>query len=50
MGYFLELVMKRPMVVAWVVAFVPKIMSWHTAPVRKLHVDGTIIFGTATYR
>ena len=50
MGYFLELVMNKPIVVECVVALVPKIRSWHTAPVTKLHVDGTIIFGTATYR
>ncbi len=47
-GYFLELVMKNPITVACVVVLVPKIISWHTAPVTKLHVDGTIILGTAT--
>jgi hypothetical protein len=39
--------MKKPMTVACVVVLVPKIMSWHTAPVTKLHVDGTITLGTA---
>ena len=38
------------MAVAWVMVFVPNIMSWHVAPVTKLHVDGTRIFGTATYK
>jgi hypothetical protein len=47
-GYFLELVMKNPITVACVVVLVPKIIFWHTAPVTKLHVDGTIILGTAT--
>jgi hypothetical protein len=49
-GYFRGFVMKKPTTVACVVVFVPNIMSWHTTPVTKLHVEGTIILGTAMYR